>query len=179
MRRDCWTEKEDRVLIWHWTSMPIHKLARKLGRTAYAVEMRAKILGFSARSRDTKSISQLSRESGFDFSTIKRAISALGLLPDRAVCTNAKNRQPTAKKMVGLSEEQCEKILTWIKGHVKGDRLPPDGPVKSAKTWGARNKPSACIECGRSGVPYYCKGMCKTCYMKNWKRRPYSSQSMP
>lgn len=110
-------------------------------RTTHAI--RAKVrreFGGGGITRGTYSLNQVSEETGYHRTQLKRAMQALGQRWTR-----------TARRGDYLiSAEQVEEMVTWLQHDF----------------WSPRHELYCCLRCGTSTQTHYCFGLCERCYRK-------------
>ncbi len=159
-----WTRADDKELFLLFGVVDIVRVAEKLGRTPYAVEHRAKQLGY-ARRRDTVTVREAAESTGYDESTIHLAAKELGIrIKHKARVSYSKkqsHRCPTRDK--ALTEDQLDRIVAWLSER-PGWRVYSSGGSRSTQgEWGTGAKPPACVVCGTTQRPHIAKGMCSPC----------------
>lgn len=158
-----WTEDEIKYLQWNWGPGDMRKVVKHLGRSHIAVEKKAVELKLGGVRRGTKTLHQLSRETGYARSTLEIAASNIGLKFHR---TFRGGRNPKDRpRDFAISFEQEELIIDYLtktRHHKMCFRK--DGLMSPAGQWGVGRKPPQCTRCKRDDKPHYAKGLCRPCY---------------
>lgn len=175
--RRPWTNIEDDVLRFGWGYTPLPKLAEKLGRSLGALRERSRVLQLPPPSRSTLSLRGLSERLGYSTTTVRHALTHLGVYIHRTEPLEPKQlrRSPSTRRRgtskFALTEEDAERVAAYLSSTEDGARYTPGGKRSNKGDWSVGKKPSACLFCGTSSAPHYSKGHCKPCYMRRLFQR--------
>lgn len=173
-----WTRADDKRLLWLLGSVDIVRIAEELGRTPYAVEHRVKQLGYDKR-RDTISIREAVRRTGYDESTIHLAAKELGIYINYKVRVSYSKKQshhrPTRDR--ALTEDQFDRIVDWLSKRPGWRVYSSKGCRSTQGEWGTGNKPAACVSCGTTSRPHVARGMCSPCSRRYYHHKKRNSDS--
>jgi hypothetical protein len=161
-----WNQADDQILISAWCEFHIENIARRLGRSVYAVRVRADELKLGgARARYT-TLKAAALETGYHRDTILHVAEHLGIVLQRMPRTTPGGRRSKIRRFV-VEPEQLDQICAFLGQELVGrNRWRPN---KTGR-WGEAGKPSACLDCGRSDRRHSAKGLCVTCYERRRDR---------
>lgn len=161
----AWSDLETDKLSFWWGVFSIQTIAKRLGRTPAGVSEKARKMKLGAFAKDTISMREFVRLSGYEDSRIRASAEALGIKLGRIGVGNPK--RPKAKRAYGITEEQQEQLLAHFAEH-PGIFYPnkPGSGKTTQGVWGIGRKPPACLRCNKNERPHYSKGYCEPCYQQ-------------
>lgn len=165
-----WNSSERKAILRWWGAIDISIIAKRIDRTPKAVETQARLMKLGSE-RETETIQQFSKRTGYNTDQIRTAAKALGLdlhrkprvsVPRKGLLLVRTGKGAGAAR--AITEEQGDKILLWLQEQLSHCwRLQSGGKVREG-AWGVGHKPPACIVCGTDERPHAAKGMCGRCY---------------
>lgn len=173
-----WTELETDKLIFWWGTFSLTVIAKRLGRTRYAVSEKARTMKLGPFSQETVSMREFVRLSGYDDSRVFASAEALGIKLKRIEV--GKPGAPRPKRAWGITPEQQEKLLAHFAEH-PGIFYPnkPGSGKTTQGVWGIGRKPPACLRCQKTDDPHYSKGLCEKCYQRTLRGKKLSMTTAP
>jgi hypothetical protein len=163
-----WTTPEDDTLAHHWWQQSPSWIAREVTRrfayrrTTRAVVERARKLKLPPPGQTTKTLSQLAETTGYSRSRLRTAMERLGIRPRRV---------GRKRGWYGVTRAQEQRIVAYLSDIPDGRRL----RRAVVGQWGGignrgHKKPAACIDCGTTERPHFCRGRCRHCD-RRWRAR--------
>jgi hypothetical protein len=159
-----WTHHEVATLLCLWGHKPLDEIARAVGRSPKAVQIKAQKLNLGSPNNGWLTLSDVSRMSGYSTRSIEKAANALGIRLQRGLPSTARLvGLPPRKRRYRISEEDAQKLTEWCLGNID---------PQATKQLGPNHKWAACRECGATGVEHAARGLCRRCY-RRWHYRTY------
>lgn len=152
--RRVWTDEEKTLLEFYWGAFYLETIARKLGRSPGAVRRQGRVMRLGPKGRGYLTMTELSRRSGFCWSSLKIAAERIGVRLRRIKTTKRKSRR------FAIDEEDAELIVAEALKH--GER------VQSSRRgeWGVGGKPNECRMCGQDSRRHVGRGLCVNCHQR-------------
>lgn len=176
-RNRRWTAEEVDFLCKHWGHIPLEPLAKQLKRTTHAVRGKARDMGLELPPRDTRTLVEFAKHSGFSRPKIRSTLRRLDIKP---------SRRPAALKggltrTYALTAEEQERVLKHMLENPHEFRNMRGSRRSERGIWGVGKKPHACVVCSTYQRPHFAKGMCASCYnrTKRRRRRAYAVRCLP
>lgn len=177
--RKPWTHEENEYLQYNWGEKPLIIMARKLGRTPWAVLVHgSRNLKLGTMHRGTWSLRMLSDHSGFSVEKIKNAIEKLGIVVRRSHTGAQALKGRKRSRRRALTEDQAEALIDYMLDNPQIYRDEPGAKRTTRGVWGVGSKPAYCVKCGTTEKPHEAKGFCTSCYQARF-RREYVKSSGP
>ena len=168
--RRPWSDLDDDLLGFLWGAFKLPIIAKRLGRTEWAIATRAKSLGLGPFSRGRGvSLREFERYSGFSTTKIKSAVKSLNMKLKRIVVSDPVHG---GKHRTFVIDEEQQDIL--LKCMMENEVLYQNQPGTKRTTrgvWGIGKKPKRCRDCKKASNPHFAKGRCKLCYVRRHKRK--------
>ena len=161
-----WTQREVNRLIMMWGNHSTTKIGDTLGRTQQAVYDKAKHVGLGGNpNKGRMSVYRLQKEYGYTYNRVIHACEHLGVRLVRGHIGSRFSRPMSRRPRRYIPESRLEEVLEYLKTVPDGKHLfSTKNPKRTHPlAWGTGTKPPACVDCGRSDVPYRESGRCKKC----------------
>ncbi len=160
-----WTKEEDRLLRDGWGKMSLKQLSDLLERSARGISHRAKELelGPASKHGGAMSLREFARYSGFSRTKIRNAAKVLRIRFRRAKASYPYRRTTTGRvhqksRTHSINEDEQMRLIEYLLEH--------DAFIF------AKRRPRPTVSCGGCSKrrPHYAKGLCKTCYSREYAR---------
>lgn len=154
-----WTAAETLTVFSYWGAEPPEVTAARVDRTVTACRRHLERQGSSSSLiRGRYTVASLAAESGYDRTTIRRALAALPSKVRRVA-------GPAGRKWFSLNDDQAQAVLDWLLAEGSGRFLSLKG--QSTAAWSPRAGHPCCRACRTNGNAaaerHAAHGLCRSC----------------
>ena len=161
-RRAAWERYEEVILRDLWCVVDVGEIAKRLLRSASAVQNRARFLSLPI-AHGLKPVQTAARESGYGRERLLATVAILKIRPRMIPRTDY--RQAKRGGYSGLTDPEWARVFEYLRAVPDTERVyAPTATMSKCGEWGTGRKPDACLSCATTAHPHHGRGLCEKCY---------------